>query len=198
MTVNDIRPIKQRLRSEYKNIRKALSVSQKARLDEEIFRRAVNLWAYREEQLVLSYVSRDIEVDTVAIINKAFEDGKTVAVPRCKQGAGAMDFYIISSFDDLEKGVFGILEPNPEKCERLSDFSRGVCFVPALCFDMNGSRLGYGKGYYDRFLAKFSGKSVGLCYSSCICPELPCGKFDKSVDILISDKNYLIFGGETV
>lgn len=196
MTANDIKQAKQRLRSEYTNIRKALPVSQKAELDKEIFKRAVQLWAYRQEQLVLSYVSRDIEVDTAAIINKAFEDGKTVAVPRCKQGEETMDFYIISSFDDLEKGFFGILEPNPEKCERLSDFSQGVCFVPALSFDMKGYRLGYGKGYYDRFLAKFGGKSAGLCYSSCICPELPRNEFDKSVDILISDKNYLIFGGD--
>ncbi|MCR4925439.1 MAG: 5-formyltetrahydrofolate cyclo-ligase [Clostridiales bacterium] len=188
MTIKDIRPIKKKLREKYKNIRFAMTADEKARLDEKVFSRVVNSWAYRQQDIILTYVSTDIEVDTKAIIQRALQDGKTVAAPRCIDNTRLMDFYIIKSLDDLESGYFGVLEPKPEKCTKLSDFSKGLCIVPALCFDNKGYRLGYGKGYYDRFLVQFEGEIMGICYSSCVCESLPYGKYDRNVDILITEK----------
>lgn len=188
MTINDIRPLKQQMRKKYKAMRSAMGEQEKACLDDKVLSRLLNTWAYREQDLILTYVSTAIEVDTYGLIKKALQDGKTVAAPRCVENTRLMDFYIVKSLDDLEKGSFGVMEPDPSKCEKLSDFSKGLCIVPALCFDKAGYRLGYGKGYYDRFLASFGGTTVGICYSACVCDALPCGKFDKSVDILVTEK----------
>ena len=97
-----------------------------------------------------------------------------------------MRFYIISSFDDLSAGAYGIFEPK-EGCKEALFDSETLCIVPGLSFDKDGYRLGFGKGYYDRFLASFPGKTVGLCYEECVCEKTIRDKFDKSVSALITD-----------
>ena len=99
-----------------------------------------------------------------------------------------MDFYFVTSVNQLKKGTFSIPEPDSAVCTAVDDSVSGLCLVPGLCYDMHGYRIGFGKGYYDRFLQKFSGTSVGLCYTRCIEQKLPRGVFDKPVDILITEK----------
>ena len=127
-------------------------------------------------------------MNTFHFIEKCWKDGKKVAVPACNSENRSMNFYFINSFDDLEKATFGLLEPIRDKCELVTNFSQGLCVVPGFCFDYKGYRLGYGYGYYDRFLQNFGGITLGICYSNCIIPQLPHGKFDKHVDILLNDK----------
>ena len=147
----------------------------------------LTLPCYRNCSLVLTYVSTAIEVDTIALIEHSLEEGKTVACPRCVDNTRLMEFYRISSLRDLEPGTFGVLEPKPIKENLLTDFSDSVCIIPGLSFDRQGFRLGYGKGYYDRFLAGYSGTRIGICYSGCMHDRLPHGKFDRSVDILLTE-----------
>ena len=71
------------------------------------------------------------------------------------------------------------------------DFSKGLCIVPALSFDFQGYRLGYGKGYYDRFLARFGGSTVGLCYDSCMVRNLPAGRYDQPVHLIVTQRKTL-------
>lgn len=99
-----------------------------------------------------------------------------------------MEFYLIKGEEDLEPGMFGVLEPVPERCQKVTDYSGGICIVPGLSFDAGGFRLGYGKGYYDRFLSQFQGVTVGICYSNCTQWKLPHGRYDKPVNLLITDK----------
>lgn len=190
--VNDIRPYKTKLRNKFKALRLGMDISEKERFDEKIRNRFLNTWQYRDADTILTYVSTDIEVDTKGIIQSALDDMKTVAVPRCIDGTRNMDFYIIKSLDDLEIGTFSVLEPIISKCEKLTDLSHGLCIVPALSFDRRGFRLGYGKGYYDRFLSSFGGETLGICYNSCIVDNLPHGKFDRSVDKIITQSNIII------
>lgn len=191
MTGNDIRPFKQHLRAEYKEKRRALSETEKARLDRKITNKFLNLFQYREAQTLLCYVSTEIEVDTFQILRRALEDGKTVAVPRCVDGTREMDFYILTDLKQLSVGAFGVLEPNSAKCEKLTDLSDGLCVVPALCYDLNGFRLGYGKGYYDRFLSRFAGNTVGLVYENCLCGSLPHGKFDRRIEKIVTENRVI-------
>lgn len=191
MTANDIRPFKQKLRADCKEKRKALSETEKARLDRKITNKFLNLFQYREAEVLLCYVSTEIEVDTFGILHRALENGKTVAVPRCVDGTREMDFYILTDLKQLEPGAFGVLEPNPEQCEKLTDLSGGLCVVPALSYDLNGYRLGYGKGYYDRFLARFSGETVGLVYENCLVNTLPHGKFDRRAGKVITENRVI-------
>lgn len=187
--INDIRPEKAALRNAAIEWRKALSRSEKQRMDFKIQSKVMNLWKFREVSTVLLYCAKPVEIDTKLLIERASALGKTVAVPRCVPGTREMDFYVITSFDDLEKGAFGVLEPMPEKCRKLNDFTSSVCIVPALVYDKQGFRLGYGKGYYDRFLSGYKGSCIGLAYSDWVKESLPHGKFDRKVDIIVTEKD---------
>ncbi len=190
MPVNDIRPLKTALRQRYRGWREALSPEEKAGLDRAITGRVRCSWQYKNNEILLTYVSTPIEVDTRELIRLAIRDGKRVAVPRCVPGTRDMDFYYIRGMEDLAPGAFGVLEPVAERCEKMTDFSAGLCLVPAFSYDWQGFRLGYGKGYYDRFLARFDGNRVGICYSACVQKTLPHGRFDRPVELLITDRYY--------
>ena len=188
MPIIDIRPVKTAMREHYKHLRRTMPPEKKREMDREIARRVASLWQYRHNEILLTYVSTAIEVDTTAIIEQALADGKRVAVPRCVPGTRDMQFFFITGMSDLEPGMFGVLEPVPERCEEMTDFSKGLCLVPALCYDFKGYRLGYGKGYYDRFLARFGGDMIGIEYSSCVKPQLPHGRYDRPVSLLVTDQ----------
>lgn len=190
MPVNDIRKVKADLRSLYKKKRMQLPEKIKNSMDSSILNRVTALKQYKSSKQVFTYVSKDIEVDTIEFIKKALKDGKKVGVPRCITDKRLMEFYYIESLSQLESGAFGVLEPDPSKCRSVTDFSNGFCIVPGLSFDSDGFRLGYGKGYYDRFLARFGGITVGLCYCNCMRWKLPHGYFDKPVNFVITEKYF--------
>lgn len=188
MPVTDIRPVKKALRERYKQWRRDLTGTEKNEADTAIARRVAELWQYRDNTVLLTYVSTAIEVDTRRIIERAWQDGKQVAVPRCVPGTREMEFYFITQWDQLEPGTFGVLEPVPERCERMTDHSKGICLVPALSYDWKGFRLGYGKGYYDRFLSRFEGNMIGICYAACVRRSLPHGYHDRPVELLVTER----------
>ena len=188
MPLIDIRPIKEELRRRSREFRAGLTPEQKQALDDAITARVLSLWQYRQCRVLLTYVSTPIEVDTRRLIERALADGKRVAVPRCVPGTRDMEFFYIRSLSELEPGAFGVLEPVPERAERMTDFSEGLCIVPALYYDYSGFRLGYGKGYYDRFLAHFGGTMIGVEYSRCVKRSLPHGRFDRPVTLLVTDR----------
>lgn len=176
--------IKSKLRKEMKARRAEISnKSKKDKLISDIF---LNSELYKNCRLLLCYSSCGSEISTSRIISAAFADGKAVAFPLCLDSCGNMEFYFVASFNDLNRGMYGILEPNTDKCRKITDYSDALCLVPGLCFDLKGFRLGYGKGYYDRFLEKFTIKTVGLCYNELIQNSLPIDKYDVSVDYIIT------------
>lgn len=188
---NDIRIEKNALRDRSKAFRASLSPKEKKRLDSKIANRLLNLWHFRDTSLILTYVSNPIEVDTHRIINQCFAQKKTVAVPRCVAGTRDMDFFVIRGFDDLERGSYGLLEPIPFRCEKLLSADESLCIVPALLFDESGYRLGFGKGYYDRFLAQFPSKTIGICYDACVEERLPHGKYDRRVHAVVTESRMI-------
>jgi len=115
----DIRVLKNRLREKSKSYRESLNPTEKEKLDRKITNRFLNLWQYRDAQLILIYVSTEIEVDTHAIILNALSKGKKVAVPRCVEGTRNIEFYLINSLDELHPGTFDVPEPDPESSEKL-------------------------------------------------------------------------------
>lgn len=183
----DIREYKKKLRAKYREFRVQMPAHIKAQKDSRIARRFCSLRVFQKAELVLCYVSTPIEVGTWEIMERAWKAGKRVAVPYCLPQTTAMQFYEIHSFDDLEPRTFGVLEPIPERCAVVTDFSHSVAVVPGLCFDSYGYRLGYGKGYYDRFLQKYRGTKIGICYQKCTKTELIHGRYDVAVDLLITE-----------
>lgn len=174
------------LRRENKRLRIEMSAEKKQHNNEKISEQMCEIIDKSAENTVFTYVSGDIEVDTRRIINYSLKVGKRVAVPRCLDGNGTMRFYYIDSPAQLQKGRFGILEPCAY-CKEADDLSRGLCIVPGLSFDGKGCRLGFGKGYYDRFLAEFKGTAVGLCYACNVTHSLPTDSFDRPVDMLVTE-----------
>lgn len=192
MRISDIGS-KNELRAHIKQLRLNTDTAERGAADRAIFSRVVAADEYKSCTKLLAYVSAPIEVDTSLIIAHAFGAGKEVYAPRCVEGTRLMEFCRIRSFDDLESGYFGILEPK-DGCERLAGFdAKTVCIVPALAYDSQGYRLGYGKGFYDTFLSGFIGVKLGICYDSCTVSSVFRDSFDVPVDILITDKQNLIF-----
>lgn len=197
--ITDIREYKTKLRQKYKAYRKNLDINQKEKMDLFIFNKIISLNEYKHTDMLCTYVSTQIEVDTMKLIRYSLNCGKKVAVPKCIQGTRKMDFYFIKDFQDLECATFSVLEPILKRCEKVTDFSDSFFIVPGLCYDMNGYRLGYGKGYYDRFLSSISEYNTvkaGICYCACTVNNLAHGRFDVSSDLLITEKYVKYTGGQ--
>lgn len=185
----DIRPLKKRLRDEIKAWRQSLSPQDKAIADQKIMQRLCATKEYRECSMLLVYVSMPSEVDTRALIAHALSQGKIVAAPRCVPGTRKMQFYRIQNLEeDLESQTFGVLEPIPQRCEQIQDFTGSICIVPALAYDMQGHRLGYGGGYYDRFLSGYPFPKIGLVYARHLRRRLWHGRYDVPVDLVVTNK----------
>lgn len=177
---------KSNLRKLYKSVRNSISPCEKECFDLRIFTKFVNSEYYLNSTTILIYVSFGSEVSTINIIKQALTDGKKVAVPRCNDNE--MLFYEIKSFDDLKIGAFGISTVDDSDLNPVFDYEGCVCVVPGLSFERSGSRLGYGGGYYDRFLADKKIITVGLCYERCISPKLLTQEHDIKINFLITEK----------
>ena len=123
MYIKNIKELKKNLRARYRRYREKMNAEQKIRLDASIQCRLLTLEEYLHAETLFIYVSKPIEVDTLAVINAALANHKRVAVPRCVPDTFEMEFYYITSLSDLEKGTFGVLEPIVDKCERVGDIT---------------------------------------------------------------------------
>lgn len=163
-----------------------------------IFETVSALPLYRSASRVLFYISSPQEVDTRRLLKAALREGKEVFAP-VSLPEGEMVFYRLLCEEELRPGRFGILEP-PALPRRMLRFGEGeilsntLCLVPGVAFDAFGYRLGYGKGYYDRFLSKAAVVSLGLCYQELVLPHLPVGKHDRPVTYCITEQGELLEG----
>ncbi len=156
----------------------------------EGLRRFAPLWDGRP---VYAYVSTPQEVDTRGLIEELWEQRIPVAAPRVTEGG--MEFFCIRGWEDLEKGFRGIWEPRPG-CKRARKGERApVILTPGAAFDASGYRIGYGGGYYDRYLKSCpEGLSLGLAYGFQVLAQLPREPFDQPVDWLLTERG-LVFCG---
>ena len=183
---------KQRLREERLAAREVLSEQERSVLDDRITQKLLATSEYVEATTVLTYVSVLSEVSTGMFVECALRDGKTVAVPRCLPGH-CLEFVAIASLDQLVPAPFNLLEPSKD----LSALTEGhmddsICIVPALLVDTKGYRLGYGAGFYDRFLSTYSGKKICLAYQQNLSKtELPHTAFDVPIDMVITESGVL-------
>lgn len=184
---------KKELRSYIKSKRK--SVENKAEKDSLIAQNLLSLDEIKNADTVLCYLSLEDEVCTDGIVTSLLNMGKKVGAPYCVDNDGNMDFYYITDFDDLRIQSFGVREPVLEKCEKITSFDNAIIILPGLCFDKNGNRLGYGKGYYDRFLQIHSLISVGLCYNSLIVKKVPTDMYDKKANIIVTENDIIKTNG---
>ena len=186
---------KQSIRSKYLARRDALSLSErreKSRMIREMLQKEL---CYREADMVLVYMDYRSEVMTSALVEELFLSGKKVFAPRVK-GFDIL-FYEIHSLEDLEEGYQGIREP-VEKQEMLlseAELSEKNCLVlvPGVVFDRKLSRMGYGKGFYDRFLEKYGEYvfSAGLAFSCQIAKQVPTEQHDRRLDLIVTENEVI-------
>lgn len=128
------------------------------------------------------YVSFRQEVDTIKLIKEMF-DKKIICVPKINDKQ--MDFYQIDNINELQRNNLGILEP---KNNRLVDKNMiDLLIVPMVGYDQFGNRLGYGGGYYDRYLGDYQGKTIGLAFSFQEVSNIPVEPFDLPIKIIINE-----------
>ena len=184
--MSEIRTQKLEMREKYLAVRDAIPQEQKDIYDKKIFDRLISSITYRHSTDILLYASIKGEVNIWPIFEAALKDGKKVAFPCCNDD-NTMTFRYVTDRSQMSERTFGILEPDPS-CEACCTSNFSLLIVPGLVFDKNGYRIGYGKGFYDRYLSSFDGVSIGLVYSRLLLAEVPKGRFDRHVDVIISEK----------
>ncbi len=175
------------LRKYYLKKRNGLSEEERFRIDKGITANILKSAIYREAGSVFVYVSTKYEINTIAIIENALETGKNVCVPLCGKN-GEMSARQITSMETLSKGQYGIPEPplSSKMVERPE-----LILVPALSCDMMGYRLGYGGGYYDRFMQRVKAECMALCAESRLVERLPHDGFDKRCGWVVTERQVL-------
>lgn len=188
---------KKTIREKSLQIRDNLSTAEREKKSGSIRELLYAQTAYEEAEVVLSYAEYKSEVQTLPIIRKALEDEKQVLCPKVR--GNDMEFYLIENTEMLKAGYRGILEPVIDSTEKSlpellkqHDFNDQVLMLmPGCAFDKNGGRLGYGKGFYDRYLKKNSGLSfykIALAYECQMWPEIPQDEKDVGVDMVITEE----------
>ena len=138
--------------------------------------------AYRKARSVYGYLPYNQEVRTVPMLERAIRDGKRVAVP--KVFGDEMKFLWLDDLERVEKGYSGILEPIDNG--PVADDPGALVLMPGLAFDREGHRIGYGGGFYDKFLAaEPEHPTVALCYDFQVLEQLETEAFDVPVDLVL-------------
>ncbi len=175
---------KTKLRKKFADIRKSIA---RASVTDEIYASEF----YRNAESVFSYVSYGTETDTIPFIERAIADNKRVAVPLMIK-KGEMVFIKIDSLSALKPNKYGIPEPEYSNEGILVSDEGTLIAVPGIAFDKKGYRLGYGGGYYDRYLSanKYM-TTAGFCYEQQITDSLPHNEYDVPVDIIVTERRIL-------
>ncbi|HYK72335.1 MAG TPA: 5-formyltetrahydrofolate cyclo-ligase [Pseudoneobacillus sp.] len=142
------------------------------------------LW--KEASTIGVTVSNYPEVDTLQIIRKAWEQEKRVVVPKCHPKEKQMTFHEIHRFTELESVFYGLLEPIESKTVKVEREEIDLVLVPGLAFSENGYRLGFGGGYYDRYLANYNGNTISLAFPIQVNDQIPVEEHDIPVKKIIT------------
>ncbi|HDR7780420.1 MULTISPECIES: 5-formyltetrahydrofolate cyclo-ligase [Bacillus] len=190
-----MREEKVRLRKQIIEHMNSLSEERYTTLSEQI---AFSLYAQKEwaeAKTIGITLSMENEVNTYSIIEKAWEEGKRVVVPKCNKGTRTMSFRQISNFDQLEIVYMNLREPIPARTEEVNADDIDLQIVPGVAYTERGERIGYGGGYYDRYLVHYKGKTLSLAYSFQMVDHIPVEPFDKNVEKIITEKGTMVKNG---
>ena len=190
MSTEEIRNKKRQLRQENKKIRAEIKGNIKAETDAVICEYIIQSMSFKYADTVLMFYPTEEEINILPVFETARKEGKRVAFPKCFS-KGTMKFYYVDDLSLLVEGRYGIKEP--EETE-MFDFSlHPLCIVPSLAATKKGTRLGYGGGFYDRFLHKFEGISMCVQYDELVTDELPQERrYDKKFDVLVTESGVCV------
>ena len=177
---------KAELRDMMKAERRSLSPDFIKSASEQIKNTLMCLDCIKNAQLMMVYLSAFREPDTFALISELLNSGKEICVPVSNVDTFTITPSRIISLDELIKGAYGIYEP--KEIISVPTHRIDVALIPGIAFSPTGDRLGFGKGYYDRFLEEFNGIKIGVGYDFQITDNIPTDKHDIRMDMIITEK----------
>lgn len=183
---------KKKLREELLQLRSEISKDDREKAESAVVMKLLSLASFRFAETVLLYYPIKGEINVLPIAEAAIKAGKRVAFPLCDTESSTMTYHVVSDLCELKAGSYGIPEPSSELPIYLpSKDKNDLIVIPAVCFDRQGYRIGYGKGYYDRYLNTFGGTAVGVTFHRLLLPSVPRGRFDKHVSLIVTEKGAL-------
>lgn len=187
---------KQSIRSRYLGYRDSLTKSERLEKSKKIWDNLKKERSFQEAEILLVYMDYRSEVITTGLVEELLSEGSGKRVFAPKVEGMDIAFYEIQSMEELEAGYQGIREPkeNKEKlfCEQTAKESRCFLLTPGSVFDKNLGRMGYGKGFYDRFIHKFPHiVKAGLAFECQIAGQVPVDERDEKMDMVITEKQII-------
>ena len=175
---------KKEIRKQYKMLRNKMSEMEVKEKSDRICQNIISSNLFQQAERILAYAPLGNEVDIRPVIEEGWRQNKRIAFP--KVFGDTMKYFEISDFSKLEEGTFHVMEP---KEDYPVDWEEALVLVPGVAFDRQGNRMGYGKGYYDRF---FKGKTdcvkVGVAYELQVANHLPTEENDLPMEYLVTEK----------
>ncbi|PEJ56947.1 5-formyltetrahydrofolate cyclo-ligase [Bacillus sp. AFS002410] len=170
---------------------KNISVLDREKKSKQIIETLFSTKQLKDANIIATTMPMEHEINTKYLIATCWNENKSVVVPKCNHKTREMDFYKISSFEDLKEGYFGIQEPIEEKCEKIEKEQIDLVIVPGVAYTLKGERLGYGGGYYDRYLEDYNKLLLALAYDIQIVNELPTEKHDIKIPFIITESEII-------
>lgn len=185
-------PTKAEIRKFIIDKRDTLDVEQKETWDKIIFKSIIGSGFYIKSSVIFTFVSFRSEVNTHRLINHALEEGKTVCVPKIKSKQKGIEVFKIDSLLELEPGYFGVPEPS-DKCPGVDINDIDLILMPGLAFDREGRRLGYGGGFYDRFLTQMDRtvSKIAPAYNFQVLGKVPADPWDARIDGIVTNEEVI-------
>jgi len=184
--------MKNKIRQELAQKRKNLSKDEVLEKSDKIKKRLFETDEFKQASNIVFYVSYDNEVYTHKMIKECITSKKNVVVPMCDKEERCLILSKLDSWDDLEPGSYGILEPRKEKVKEFSIDKIDLIIVPGLGFDTNGCRIGHGKGYYDNLLKNSrNALHIGLAFEAQIVKKITVDAHDLPVHMIVTEKRVI-------
>jgi 5-formyltetrahydrofolate cyclo-ligase len=191
-TAMNIQAMKQGLRQSIITARLAIVLEERQRLDNIIAAHTTKLEAYKAAVTVLGYLNFGAEFAAEIFVRQALQDGKKVLLPKVNQNTKQLDLYHVTDLtQDIAPGRWDIREPISERCQKVADLATvDLILLPGVAFGMDGARLGYGGGFYDKLLARMPLQPtlVAAAYALQVVEDIPQEDTDRKVEWLITEQ----------
>jgi len=192
--MEDLKAKKSEIRKSTRAKRDALSKKERSEKSAAIMEQLFDFANFLESRIILFYMSNKSEVDTKAMVRKALEIEKIVALPLIDpEKQEIIPFKVDNPDRDVRPGYRGIPEPIPQRCKQVPVKHINLAIVPGIAFDERGGRIGYGTGFYDRLIPRLdiTTRKVALSFESQIVLQIPMEPHDRYTDIIITEKRII-------
>lgn len=179
---------KQALRKKMKNLLQQISAHEIEMASWKITNQIIELHQWQHSQTIGITIPIGKEIVTYPLIEIGWSENKRIVVPKTIQQTREMEFYELTDYSQLEETHFGLKEPMDGKCSLVTKNNIDMLIIPCLAFDADLYRLGYGGGYYDRYLADFLGVTCGIALDCQKILQVPKNEYDIPLMLIVTEK----------